>query len=188
MNQGGTIQLLPETRRKLDIKIPGENRPLYWGLCFLGLMLLIFIGLKTYASILTNDLTDLNSQALELEKKRDRDFEKNLLVLKKRFSSAEALIGNHIVWSNALAKIQSLTPPQSQMDTLFADTQATKMELKGRASNYTVIAQQIASFLSDEAITDIDLNKVTSLSTGLLEYEMKIIFDKNKLLLNKENK
>lgn len=186
--QGGTIQLLPETRRKLDIKIPGENRPLYLGLAVLGLVILVFAGLKVYASILTNSLVSLNNQALELEKKRDRDFEKNLLVLKKRFSSAQTLVANHIVWSNALTKIQSLTPPQSQMDTFFADTQATKIELKGRAPSYTVVAQQIASFLSDGAITDIDLNKVTSLSTGLLEYEMKIIFDKDKLLLNKESK
>ena len=60
-----------------------------------------------------------------------------------------------------------------------------KIDMKGFASSYTMVAQFIASLLSEEAITDIELNKINSLSTGLLELDMKILFDKNKFLLNK---
>lgn len=184
---GGTIQLLPETRRRVDIKIPGENRPVYFGLAFLVLVAIIFAGLKLYSGILTNNLKDLNTKALALEEKRDRVFEKELLILDQRFLSASGLISNHIVWSNALAKIQNLTPPQVRIEIFSADTQKSKIDLKGFASSYTVIAQFIASLLSEEAITDIELNKVNSLSIGLLEFDMKIVFNKNKFLLQKES-
>ena len=182
---GGTIQLLPETRRKVEISLPGENKPLYWGLGFLALVVLLFAGFKIYVLILNKKLVDLNDQALALEATRDRVFEKELLILDKRFLTAASLVDSHIVWSNALTKIQSLTPLQIQIDTLFADTQAGKIDMKGFASSYTMIAQFIASLLSEEAVTDIELNKINSLSTGLLELDMKILFDKDKFVLNK---
>ncbi|MBI2057694.1 MAG: hypothetical protein HYT63_01790 [Candidatus Yanofskybacteria bacterium] len=186
MSEGGLIQLLPETRRKLEIKLPGENHPVYLAVGFLVLVALLFGGLKVYSSILKNNLTTLDEEGTALEKSRDRAFESELLVLNKRFALSSGLIDGHIIWSEALVKLQNLMPKQSQMDTFFADTQARKIELKGRASSYTVIAQQIASFLSEEAVLDIDLNKVNSLSSGMLEYDMKIIFDKNKFLLFKK--
>ena len=125
---GGTIQLLPETRRKVDIKMPGENKPLYWGMAILSLVIVLFAGLKAYSSILSKNLADLNDTALALEQKRDRNFEKELLVLDQRFSAASGLISNHIVWSNALTKIQKLAPFQIQIDPLYADTQAGKID------------------------------------------------------------
>jgi len=186
MPEGGLIQLLPETRRKLEIKLPGENRPVYLAMGFLVLVFLVFGGLKIYSSSLKDNLTSLDQEATALETKRDRAFESELLVLNKRFALSSGLINEHIVWSGALSKLQNLMPKQSQMDTFFADTQAGKIELKGKAISYTVIAQQIASFLTDESVVDIDLNKINSLSSGMLEYDMKIVFDKNKFLVFKK--
>ncbi|MBI2676791.1 MAG: hypothetical protein HYX21_02490 [Candidatus Yanofskybacteria bacterium] len=186
MPEQGLIQLLPETRRKLEIKLPGENRPVYLATGFLVLVFLVFGGLKIYSSSLKNNLKSLDQEAVALETSRDRAFESELLVLNKRFALSSGLINEHIIWSGALSKLQNLMPKQSQMDTFFADSQAGKIELKGRAVSYTVIAQQIASFLTDEAVADIELNKINSLSSGVLEYDMKIVFDKNKFLVFKK--
>lgn len=184
-NQGGTIQLLPESRRRLEIKIPGENRPVYYGLAILALAIIIFAGFYTYASYLNNKLSDIDSQASVLDEQRDKKFEKELMVLDKRFAAVNGLIQKHIVWSNALIKIQNLTPPQVQFDTLFGDVSDHKVDLKARAASYTVIARQIASLLSDESITGVNLSRVTSLTSGLLEYDMQVLFNKDKFLISK---
>jgi len=186
MSQGGIIQLLPETRRSVDISVPGENKPLYWGAGVLVLVVVLFAGLKIYSSILTKKLTTINNEALALEQKRDRDFEKELLVLDQRFFSASGLLTNHIIWSNALVKIQGLTHPQIQIDTFLADTQDGKIDVKGFASSYTTIAKFVASLLSEEAIADVTLNKIDNKPTGLLEFNMGILFNKNEFLLNKK--
>lgn len=186
MPQGGTIQLLPESRRKLEIKLPGEDRPVYLGLAVLILFGAVFLGLKLYTSFLSNNLNEINQKIDLLEQKRDKNFEQDVLLLNKRFSLAGNLITGHVIWSNALAKIQALTPAQSQLTTLVADTQAGKIDIKGVAANYTVVAKQIAGLLADGSITDIELNKIVSVSSGLLEYDMKLVFDRNKFLLNQK--
>lgn len=182
MEQGGTITLLPKSKKKLEIKIPGENRPLFWGVVVFVVSILIFAGLQIYVAYLRNQLTGIGEELVLVEEKRDKKFEKELVLLDKRFAVIGNILGNHLVWSNALIRLQNRTPAQVQYDTLLGDVALGKFNLKAKAASYTVIARQIASLLSEEGISDVDLNKVTAQTTGLLEYDMQIFFDKNKLL------
>lgn len=185
MESGGTISLLPESRRRLEINIPGEKRPLYFGVAVILLVLVVFAGLKFYQSSLTNNLAEIENEINAGEVKRDKEFEKEAVLLHKQFSLVGDLMQNHTVWSNVLITLQSLAPSQIQLKTVLGDITENKIEVIGRAPNLTTIAKQIAALLSNEAILDVSLDKASASSIGILEYSLRIIFDRNKLLLNK---
>ena len=184
--QGGTISLLPESRRKLEIKIPGEKRPIYYGASVVLLVLLIFGGLKLFSSALTGKLSEIENAISLSEGQRDKKFEQEALVLKKQFSLAGNILTKHLIWSNALTVVQNLTPPQVQIETFLGDAHEARLDIKGRSVNYTTIAKQIAALLSNEAVLDVSLDKVATFSSGVLEYNMRIFFNKDKFLLNKK--
>lgn len=184
MNQGG-ISLLPEARRRLEITEPGENRPLYYGGAVLFLVILIFAGLKLYTSSLTSGLTEIESEVNLIESQRNRQFEQAVLKLNKQFSLVGNILKGHLIWSNVISSVQSRTPSQIQIRSLLGDVNEAKLEVSGRALNYTTVAKTIAALLSYESVTDVTLDKVSVFSSGILEYNMRIRFDKDKFLLNK---
>ena len=54
--------------------------------------------------------------------------------------------------------------------------------MKVGAPSYTVVARQLASFLSDEAIIDVNLGKLTRGTDGRLEFTLDIGFDNSKII------
>lgn len=180
-DQGG-IQLLPETRRKISVKVPGENRWIYAGVAALILVSSIAAGLVYYRGGLENQLTELDADLTTLEKQRDQKVEANLLTLSKQLTMTTTLLNNHLFWSKALAKVEALTQPQVQFSTFNAMAEEGKFEIKAFTLNYTILAKQIAAYVSDDSIKDIDLSNVHVLTNGRLEFAVRITFDKNKFI------
>lgn len=186
-DQGG-IQLLPENRRRIDIKTPGENRWIYAGVTALILVILIAAGMAFYRGGLEDELTGLDANIANLEKQRDKKVEANLLTLNKQLSMTTKFLNDHIFWSKALGKIEALTNPQVQFVTFTALADEGRFEIKAATVNYTILARQIASYVSDDSIKDIDLSDVHTLTTGRLEFTIRITFDKNKFIRDNEPK
>lgn len=186
-DQGG-IQLLPETRRKIDIKTPGENRWIYAGVAALVLVISMSAGMAYYRSGLENQVAGLDADIANLEKQRDKKVEANLLTLSKQLSMTTKFLNDHIFWSKALAKVEALTNPQVQFSTFNAMADEGKFEIKASTLNYTVLARQIASYVSEDSIKDIDLSDVHTLTTGRLEFTIRLTFDKNKFIRDNESK
>ena len=180
-NQNG-LQLLPETRRKIEVRVPGENRLIYAGTAILVLTLILTGGLYFYKSSLEDSKTGLDAQIINLEKDRDKKVEANLLTLSKQLSLISTLLDSHIVWSKALSKVEGLLQPQVQFLSFSAAVSDNRFEFKALATNYTVVARQIAAFVSDDSIKDVALNNVHVLTTGKLEFSIKLEFDKTKFL------
>ncbi|MBI2068729.1 MAG: hypothetical protein HYT67_01325 [Candidatus Yanofskybacteria bacterium] len=180
-DQGG-IQLLPESRRKIEIKTPGENRWVYAGAAALVLVFLIAAGLAFYRGGLEDQVAKLDANLVNLEKKRDKKVEANLLTLNKQLALTASLLNNHIFWSKALAKVEALTQPQVQFSTFNAIAEEGKFEIKAFTLNYTVLARQIAAYVSDDSIKDIDLSNVHVLTNGRLEFTIRLTFDKDKFI------
>lgn len=181
LDQNG-LQLLPETRRKIDINVPGENRLIYTGITVLVLMLVLMGGLYFYKNTLKETKADLDAKIISIEKNRDKKAETNLLTLSKQLSLISSLLDSHVVWSKALGKIENLLQPQVQLLSFSAAISDNRFEFKALANNYTVIARQIAAFVSDDSIKDISLTNVHVLTSGKLEFSIKLEFDKNKFL------
>ena len=176
------LQLLPETRRKIEVKVPGENRFIYAGTAVLVLMLVLMGGLYFYKNTLKDKKIELDASIENLEKDRDKKVEANLLTLSKQLSLISTLLDSHVLWSKALGKIEGLLQPQVQFLSFSAAVSDNRFEFKALATNYTVIARQIAAFVSDDSIKDVALNNVHVLTTGKLEFSIKLEFDKTKFL------
>ena len=183
-DNGKAIQLLAGSRRKLDVTLPGENRPIYIGIVFLVIMGLLFGAVSFYLANLKSQVANLDNELVTLENKRDKKFEKEALVWDKRLSLAGSLIKNHIVWSRAMQKIESLTPSMVQFSNYHSIFQDDMIEIKATAPSYTVIAKSIAALSADPNFIDTSLNKITSLPSGFLEYDIRVKFSRSKLLLN----
>ena len=180
-NQNG-LQLLPEARRKIDINVPGENRFIYTGITVLILMFVMIGGLYFYKSGLEDTKTGLDAQIVNLEKERDKKVEANLLTLNKQLSLITTLLDSHVLWSKALGKVENLLQPQVQLLSFSAAVTDNRFEFKARALSYTAVAKQIAAFVSDDSVKDINLNNVHVLTDGKLEFSVRLDFDKNKFL------
>ena len=176
------LQLLPETIRKIEVKIPGENRLINTGIAVLILMFVLTGGLYFYRSTLEDKKTELDAKIVNLEKDRDKKVEANLLTLNKQLSLISTLLDSHVIWSKALSKVEGLLQPQVQFLSFAAAVSDNRFEFKALANNYTVVARQIAAFVSDDSIKDIALTNVHVLTTGKLEFSIKLEFDKIKFL------
>lgn len=185
VNQGG-LQLLPETRRRIEIITPGENRLMIIGVLILSIVIIISAIVFYYKNSIENKLTSVDDQLANLEQQRNKQSENNILVFTRQISMLTNLLNEHPYWTTGFNKIESLTQSQIQISNMNAALADNKIEIKALAANYMTIARQIAAFLSDPSIVNIGLDKVSTLTNGRLEFTMKILFDKSKFLTNKK--
>lgn len=182
MSDQNGLQLLPETRRKIDINVPGENRFLYTGVTILVLVLSLTGSLYFYKNGLESRKNELNAEIINLEKQRDKKAESSLLILNEQLSLISRLLDSHVLWSKGLAKIEGLLQSQVQLLSFSTTVSDSRFEFKAKALNYTALAKQIAAFVSDDSVKDLNLNNVRVLTDGKLEFSVKLDFDKTKFL------
>lgn len=181
----GGLQLLPETRKKIEIHVPGQNRPVIFAIVFLVLIAGLYFGLMAYKQGLLSSLSSIDAQLADIESSRDKKLESALLDLNRQLMVINPLLSAHFFWSDAFIKIQGVTQPQVQYQSINADVAGKKIIAKMLAANYTVVAKQIAALYTVDSITDVILNKVQSQPTGLLDVTMQINFDTSKFLIKK---
>lgn len=184
MTSNGGLQLLPEVRRSIEVKRPGENRHLIIASSFFGLVLLLTAGSFIYLNSLRDQVTSLDVVINNLENERDKKAEDNILKVKDQLRVASDLLNNHIVWSKGLTLIQNKTSSSVKYDNLEGLTE--KFSFKGIAPSYSAVARQVSAYLSEDSIKDIEVSQIKSLTTGQVEFLAAIFFDKEKFLLNKK--
>jgi hypothetical protein len=178
----GGLQLLPETRKKIEISIPGQNRLLILSLVLAGLLVLTYVGLKMYENSIVSSLDPIDQELQNIEKSRDKEVETQLIGLGKQFATIKPLLDAHILWSQALTKVQRITLPRVQFQSLTSSASSKKFLFKAIADNYTTVAKQIAAFYGEDSITDLQLNRVATLTDGKVEFSMELVFDPSKFL------
>ncbi len=181
-NVGG-LQLLPETRKKIEVHVPGQNRLVVLSLVFVLLIAGLYLGLMFYNNSILSSIAQTDEQLAALENSRDKKLEQKLLDLRGQLAVVGPLISSHSFWSQGFTKIQNLVQPQVQFKSISADGTAAKIIFQATAANYTTIAKQIAAFYADDSIADIILNKASSLPTGRVDFTMQLIFNPNKFLM-----
>ena len=183
MADKGGLQLLPETRKRIEITVPGENRNPYIGAAIVALVFLGVLGLKFYASNLDTTLADLDSQLASQESRRDKKAEAALSAVSKQMAVMKALLSSHLFWSDAFSRIDRLYQNQVRLKNFNATATPGSLKLSAVASSYTVVARQIASFLSDDGIVDVNVSNIKTNQDGTVEFSMELILDPQKLLL-----
>ena len=149
------------------------------------LSLLIYGGLFLYNKSLNVNLEDLQNQAEELNKKRDVDFEKRVILLEKALGNLKIILKNHLYWSNLFSKLGQLTVPQAS----FSDFRGTiesdgsiSLSLKGSVPGYTYLAKQMVSLGQEKSVSNIEVSGINLGTEGGLEFMLNINFLKDILL------
>jgi hypothetical protein len=182
MADKGGLQLLPETRKKIDIKVPGENRLIYWGVVLIILVLGAYAALWVYTDNLVTQIQNDDNQLMALEKQRDKKAEQSLLTLSKQIGITKQVLDNHIYWTTGLTKIESALQGSIQFKSFSAGLNDGTFSMRALSDTYTTLSRQLASFTADDAVKDVTLDAVNPLTNGKLDFNAKITFDKTKFL------
>lgn len=180
--ENSNIQLLPATRKELKIKRPSQAKDLIIPGIAILLVLGIYFGLYTYKNSLTDSIMLIDQELIALENTRDKELEKNILVLDQQLAIIGPLISEHVLWSKGIAKLQSLINPRVQIISLNVGTSSEKVTFQAVADSYSTVAKQIAAFFSEESFKDVRLGVVKLLQSDQVDFSVEIIFDRNKLL------
>src|SRR3989344_1280986 len=179
MNDIHDMQLMPGTKKRLGFKVRGENNFLYIGSAILGAALITSFSLARYETYLNSQVEDLDNQILVLEEQRDKAAEDGIIVVKDQLELTSQLLAAHIAWPKAFAKIESLLQGQVQFESMSGNVLESTLDISGFAPNYSIIAKQIASFLSDIGISDVMISKTNSLPNGKIQFDMRLKFNKS---------
>ena len=181
MNVKDQFELLPGTKKRLGIKVPGENRFLYIGSAILGAVLVTSFALTRYDNNLSSQVADLSIQISAVDQKRDRKGEENLRIAKQQIEVTQSLIREHVYWTKGLSRIASLVQADIQLESLV-DEGADEVIIKALAGSYTALAKQIASFVYDDVVKDVSVGRISPSVTGSLEFDIKLTVDVSKFL------
>ncbi len=184
MADKGGLQLLPETRKRIDVNVPGENRTVYIGVALIVLVLAVYGGLWWYSQNLNTKIAEADNQLLALEKGRDKKAEQSLITLSKQIGITNQLIKSHTYWSAGFSRIESALQTNVQFRSFSAVLGEEAIHMRALSNNYVTLAKQLAAFVSDNSVRDITLDGVSTLTNGKLDFSAKILFDKSKFLKN----
>lgn len=185
MAEFGGLQLLPETRKRIAVRAPGENKLFYWGLFVLLVSGGIYVGIYLYSQSLLEDLDNLDSDLIALEGRRDKANEERLQAFSAQSNLMSGALANHLFWTQALSKLQALVHSQVQLKSLNTSLVKKEIVFIAIAANQSVIARQVAAFNADEAVTDVSIGEIKSQPNGRLEFSVTVKFNDAKLLKKK---
>ena len=176
MENKGQFQLTPGTKKKLDIKVPGENRFLYIASVILGAVLVTSFAFNRYEASLSGQLTSIDNQISGLEQQRNVKSEQELKVIQYQIENTTALIDDHIYWTQGFSTIANLMHSGVQINSFNYDGLG-KISMDLLALNYTVLAKQIAAFVYEEKIKDVSVSVITPFPNGNLKFDLVLLID-----------
>lgn len=182
MADKGGLQLLPETRKRLDIKIPGENRLIIIGVVLVTLVLMVGGGLWTYANSLQGKITKADEEIAVLESRRNLTKEKSLITLSKQLAVTDQVLKSHTYWSTGFSEIEKALQTNVQFKSFSVVLDEQSIHVRALTDNYTTLAKQLAAFAKLPSVTDVTLDGVISLTTGKLDFNSKVFFDSTEFL------
>lgn len=180
----GGLQLLPGTKKRLGIKVPGENRFLYIGSAILGATLVTMFALLRYQASLVDQRDQLNKEIANLEDKRNKNDEQDLFLARDRLVATSDLVRNHVYWTQVFSWLESVLQKEIQVRS-FSKNNDGRIIISATASSYVIVARQVAIFLADSKVLDLGLGKIESGSDGGIKFDVQLTLDLDNLLKKK---
>ncbi len=184
MAEPGGLQLLPESRRRVEIKGKKKKGSIVLGVFLIVIVAGTYIAADFYLTSLNDKLAGLDSQVLGIEQRRDKEAERDIKILDSQLSLIGNLLNSHIFWTKGFDKIERLTIPRLKYLSLSADVRKSEITAKVQTSSYSEMAKQISAYFADEFINEVDASKISLLANGEVEANLLIKFDKNRFLYN----
>ena len=173
------LELLPEKTKRIEI---GTKTPFNPSVLILVIVLILYGGLLFYNRTLKIRVQEMDAAFVSFNQARDKSQENRVTEVQSKLSQARVLLEEHALWSKGFKKIQQLTLPSVQFESLVASLPELKFEFRAIAPNLTSIAKQGANFLAEESVRDMSINQIKILTTGKTEFIIKLTFDRDKFL------
>ena len=133
-------------------------------------------GLFLYNRVLDEQVT-VAEEDLEARRAEFSDATVNqLIALDRRLSSIRILISQHIFPSNILTLVERLTHPRVSFSSFLHSTDSRKIDLRGDAASYSILARQIGLFESSPNIDKVEFGGLSLGEKGLVNFKMSVIF------------
>ncbi len=184
MAESGGLQLLPEKRRRVDIKGRKKRGSIVLGIFLVAIVVGVYVAAGFYLSSLNDELAGLDNQVLGIEQRRDKEAERDINILSSQLSLIGGLLNSHVFWTKGFDKIERLTISRLEYISLSVDTNKGEITAKVQAASYSDLAKQISAYFADETINEVDASGISLLSDGRVVANFLIKFDKDKFLYN----
>jgi len=154
-----------------------------------GMTIVAWAALFSFKSKIDADIELTRYQIDDLERKRDKVLETEILVFSRRLSALSKIIDSHVYTSKLFPVIESLTLPSvfySSMSLSFDDdtnpgTQGVKLvkvDLHGKAANLLELARQLVVLRSDPVLKDGDVTAFSfEKEAGNIDFSAMMAFD-----------
>ena len=173
---------MPETRRRIDVYTPGQNRWLIIAVSWVILVLLVWGGLFFYVKSVKDQLAKADAELTRIETTRKPKEELKLLQLKSAIAGAKSVLASHVTWSPALERVQHLIQPQVQFDNLSVKLDRQSYSFKAFAANLMTVAKQIAAFNTDDAASKVEIGRISIQPNGRVEFIANLNLDLAKII------
>lgn len=144
----------------------------------IGVLLFCF-GLWGYQINLNKNNEGLTQKLEELQSKRNLELEGNFIELKEIIENFKEILDKRLYSSNILKTLEELTLPQVQYSIFRVDLNNFLLDLKAKAINYSLLAEQIMIFENDSRIKKIGLSEISLEKSGSVGTDLNIELDPN---------
>lgn len=179
MPDSGGLQLIPQTKRKIEIHRPGQNKFLFISLGVLVIFSALALLSSWYKSSIESKIEEVNLKISEVENESRAlaEEKREIKILANQFNTIRSLIDQHIFWSRGLALLEANIRPDVEFVSMNANTTEDKISLNGRASNYSSVARQIAALFREPSIKNVAVSGISASSELGVEFDLLIEFD-----------
>jgi hypothetical protein len=181
-DQGG-LQLLPEARRRVEIKGQKKRGSVILGIILIVLVVAAYIAADFYLTSVNDELAGLDEKVLGINKRRDKEVEKEVRTLNSQLSLISNLLDNHIFWTKGFDRLESLTVPQLKYISLKANVDQGEISARVSAASFSELAKQISSYFADENFESVDTGDISLRPDGQVEASLLIKFNPDGFIL-----
>ena len=174
---------MPEARRHVEIKGQKKRGSIFLGIVLVVLAVAAFIAADFYLTSVNDELAGLDEQVLGINKRRDKEAEKEVRTLNSQLSLIGNLLDNHIFWTKGFDKLEDLTVPQLKYISLKANVDHGEITARVNATSFSELAKQISSYFADENFESVDAKDISLRPNGQIEATLLIKFNPDNFIL-----
>lgn len=113
-----------------------------------------------YQYYLKNQKEKLVQNISQIEGKRDKELENNLISLYNKSQTLQTLIENHVYSSRLFSMLEELVIPKAQLMDLSFDADKGVVSAGIKTEDYSSLAGQLSVLESDSRIEKVEFNKI----------------------------
>jgi hypothetical protein len=155
-------------------------------LALLGIAILLSAGAFAYSHYLTSEAAAKSAELDRAEAGVSQDTVEGFLRLRDRLSSAQSVLGNHVVLSQFFDMLESLTLTDVKFDSLTIavnpDRSAT-VKMTGNAATFNALAAQSAAFAGEPLMKQAIFSGISANPKGVVSFSFSATLDPKLVVL-----